>query len=96
MKNLLKILLILAFSAPVFASSTTTQQWPDPASVTTDAIMKMDSASVNGWLASLTADQYGNLSSDVQNWMNTSLTMTQYNMLKPEVQALVTKPAASN
>ncbi|ABE04283.1 hypothetical protein A3306_00970 [Rickettsia bellii] len=93
MKNLLKILLILAFSAPVFASSTT-QQMPDPASVTTDAIMKMDSASVNGWLASLTADQYGKLSSDVQNWMNTGLTMDQYNMLKPEVQALVTKPAS--
>ncbi|WP_341788764.1 MULTISPECIES: DUF2673 domain-containing protein [unclassified Rickettsia] len=94
MKNLLKILLILAFSAPVFASSTTTQQMPDPASVTIDSIKAMDPTAVNGWLASLTADQYGKLPSDVQNWMNTGLTMDQYNMLKPEVQALVTKPAS--
>ncbi|WP_419234942.1 DUF2673 domain-containing protein [Rickettsia endosymbiont of Nabis limbatus] len=94
MKNLLKIILILAFSAPVFASSTTTQQWSDPASVTADTIKGMTPDAVNGWLASLTADQYGKLSSDVQNWMNTGLTMDQYNMLKPEVQALVTKPAS--
>ncbi len=91
MKNLLKILLMLAFSAPVFASSTT--QWP--ASVTKDSIMKMDSTSLNSWLGSLTVNQYDKLPSDVQNWMNTGLTMDQYNMLKPEVQALVTKPASN-
>ncbi|WP_341791530.1 DUF2673 domain-containing protein [Rickettsia endosymbiont of Gonocerus acuteangulatus] len=94
MKNLLKVLLVLAFSTTAFGDMGSNMKWPDPASVTTDAIMKMSTADVNGWLANLTADQYGKLSSDVQNWMNTGLTMDQYNMLKPEVQALVTKPAS--
>ncbi|XVN40776.1 MAG: DUF2673 domain-containing protein [Rickettsia endosymbiont of Argas persicus] len=101
MRNLFKVLLILAFSATAFGdmsnnSPMNNMQWPDPASVTTDAIMKMSTADINGWLESLTADQYGKLSSNVQNWMNSGLTMDQYNMLKPEVQALVTKPASSN
>jgi|GEM_PF-3198320 len=94
MKNLLKVLLVLAFSTTAFGDMGNTQQWPDPASVTTDAIMKMKTADVNGWLESLTADQYNMLKPEVQNWLNTGLTMDQYNMLKSDVQALVTKPTS--
>ncbi|GAA5252190.1 DUF2673 domain-containing protein [Candidatus Rickettsia kedanie] len=66
MKSLLKILLILAFASPVFASST---QRPDPASVTTAQIQAMSTDDQQAWVASLTADQYNTLSPDVQKWV---------------------------
>jgi len=75
MKSLLKILLILAFSSPVFASSTT--QWPDPASVTTTQIAAMSTSDQQAWVASLTADQYKVLSPDVQNWVMENATDDQ-------------------
>lgn len=94
MKNLLKVLLVLAFSTTAFGDMGN-MNWPAPDTVTTDAIKNMSSDKVNGWLASLTADQYNMLKPEVQNWLNAGLTTDQYNMLKPEVQTLVTVPASN-
>ncbi len=74
MKNLLKILLILAFASPVFASS---MQTPDPASVTTTQIQAMSTDDQQAWVASLTADQYNMLSPDVQKWVMENTTDAQ-------------------
>ncbi|CAK6507969.1 DUF2673 domain-containing protein [Rickettsia helvetica] len=74
MKNLLKILLILAFASPVFASST---QMPDPASVTTTQIQAMSTDDQQAWVASLTAEQYNMLSPDVQKWVMENTTDAQ-------------------
>ena len=74
MKNLLKILLILAFASPVFASS---MQMPSPASVTTTQIQAMSSDDQQAWVASLTADQYNMLSPDVQKWVMGNTTDAQ-------------------
>lgn len=68
MKNLLKVLLILVFSSPVFADMSTAQM-PDPASVTKDEISAMPADQQKAWVTSLTADQYKMLSPDVQNWV---------------------------
>ena len=75
MKNLLKILLILAFASPVFASS---MQMPaDSASVTTTQIQAMSTDDQQAWVASLTAGQYNMLSPDVQKWVMENTTDTQ-------------------
>ncbi|AFC70864.1 DUF2673 domain-containing protein [Rickettsia australis] len=74
MKSLLKILLILAFASPVFASS---MQRPDPASVTTTQIQAMSTDNQQAWVASLTADQYNMLSPDVQKWVMENTTDAQ-------------------
>ncbi|MCC8407006.1 MAG: DUF2673 domain-containing protein [Rickettsia endosymbiont of Sceptobius lativentris] len=74
MKNLLKILLILAFASPVFASS---MQMPDSASVTTTDIQAMSSDAQQAWVASLTADQYNVLMPDVQKWVMDNTTDAQ-------------------
>ncbi|MCZ6901838.1 MAG: DUF2673 domain-containing protein [Rickettsia endosymbiont of Ixodes persulcatus] len=72
MKNLLKILLILAFSAPVFANMPS-----DPTSVTTTQIQAMSTDDQQAWVASLTADQYNMLSPDVQKWVMENTTDAQ-------------------
>ena len=64
MKNLLKILLILAFSAPVFANLPS-----NPTAITTTAIAAMSPDEQKAWVASLTSDQYNMLNSDVQKWV---------------------------
>ncbi|ADE30245.1 DUF2673 domain-containing protein [Rickettsia prowazekii] len=74
MKNLLKILLIIAFANPVFASS---MQMPDPASVTTTQIHAMSTNAQQDWIASLTANQYNMLSPDVQKWVMENTTDAQ-------------------
>ncbi|WP_218460893.1 DUF2673 domain-containing protein [Rickettsia sp. TH2014] len=80
MKNLLKILLILAFAGPVFASS---MQMPDPASVTTTQIQAMSTDDQQAWVASLVAsvtpdsNPYTQLSPDVQKWVMENTTDAQ-------------------
>ncbi|AAU04151.1 DUF2673 domain-containing protein [Rickettsia typhi] len=74
MKNLFKILLIIAFASPIFASS---MQIPDPASVTTTQIHAMSTNDQQAWVASLTASQYNMLSPDVQKWVMENATDAQ-------------------
>ncbi|HJD55423.1 MAG TPA: DUF2673 domain-containing protein [Rickettsia endosymbiont of Pyrocoelia pectoralis] len=79
MKNLLKILLILAFASPVFASSTAAPAFD--ATVTTDQIGSWPSDAQQAWVASLTADQYNMLNSDVQKWVMENTTADQQKAL---------------
>ena len=84
MKNLLKVLLILAFSAPVFASSTT-QQMLDT-TVTTDQIKAMSTDAQQAWINSLLASadpagEYTKLTSDVQKWVIENTTADQQKVL---------------
>ncbi|WP_342270547.1 DUF2673 domain-containing protein [Rickettsia endosymbiont of Orchestes rusci] len=74
MKNLLKVLLVLAFSTLAFADMA---KMPAPESVTTDAIMQMNTADQKSWVDSLTSDQYNVLSSDVQKWVMDNTTPEQ-------------------
>ncbi|MFY9589180.1 DUF2673 domain-containing protein [Rickettsia endosymbiont of Halotydeus destructor] len=73
MKNLLKILLVLAFSTTAFAG----MDWPAPNTVTTDIVMGMSAADQQSWVDSLTMDQYNMLSSDVQQWVMNNTTPDQ-------------------
>ncbi|ASX27618.1 hypothetical protein BA173_01690 [Rickettsia sp. MEAM1 (Bemisia tabaci)] len=87
MKNLLKILLILAFSAPVFASSTTTTTTTTfDTTVTTDQIKDMSTDAQKAWVNSLLAapnapELYNNLNSDVQKWVVENTTADQQKVL---------------
>lgn len=74
MKNLLKILLILAFASPVFATSTA--QFPDPTTITADQISAIDA---QAWIASLitAGTKYSDLSADAQNWIMSNATNEQ-------------------
>lgn len=75
MKNLIKVLLVLAFSTSAFAASTT--QWPAPEAVTTTQIGAMKPADQQAWINSLTPEQYNMLSSDVQTWVQNNTTDAQ-------------------
>ncbi|MCC8368803.1 DUF2673 domain-containing protein [Rickettsia endosymbiont of Polydrusus tereticollis] len=74
MKNLLKVLLVLAFSTSAFADMV---KMPAPEAVTTDSIMQMNTADQKSWVDSLTSDQYNMLSADVQKWVMDNTTPEQ-------------------